>query len=501
MAMKILLINPPISGPNPKELQMREPLGLAYLAAVLSNSNYEVLILDFYAMAKGKVIGDGDKFRKGLSDGEILQSMDRINPDIIGISCNFTIFSEDSYNVARLCKIRYNNKLVIIGGAHASILTADDLQKNKYIDIVVKGEGENTLLDIVKKYDKGENLNTIPGTLIKKEKKVIVNPPRDLIADLDSVPLPTRRYLDMKFYLSQSDIFGHVKKTPVAVMVTSRGCPFDCIFCMVKGIFNRRWRSFSASRVIEEIKSLIKDYGVKEIYIYDDNFIIDRKRVIEICNRISEEELDIIITLPSGMPVKLIDYELLKTLKKAGLYRVVFPIESGCEKTLKFVRKDINLNEAKKKIKMASRLGLWATGHFIIGFPYETKEDINQTINYAENSGLDFASFFVAQPFIGSDLYEVFKREGLLPGGKLDNNSRVVETKYNTKYLTAKELRFIRDKTASRYLKRRFLKYFNPREFLLYLYPKINSLDKIRYLWKLLTTNRFLKIVLNKQKF
>lgn len=497
----VLLINPPITGKNPEELQMREPLGLAYLAGVLIENHHNVSILDFYALGGDEIRQEENRFRRGLSDKEIFQYLDKINPDIIGITCNFTIFSNDSFNVAKLCKAKYPDKIIVLGGAHASAMTDDDLRENEYIDIIVRGEGENILLDIVENYKKNKNFENIKGTLLKRGSKIIINSSRDLIADIDSIPMPKRELLDMDFYLRNSNIFGHVKKIPAAVIITSRGCPFNCIFCSVKNMFNRIWRSHSAARVIEEMKILRNIYGVREIFIYDDNFIIDRRRVMEICKNILAEKLDLIITLPSGMPVNLIDNDLLKTLMKAGLYRVNFPIESGSMKTLNFIGKDINLIRTKEIIKSANRLGLWTSGHFIIGFPYETADDIKKTVDYAESSGLDFVSYFIAQPYAGSNLCEIFRKENLLTNNKINQDSRATETKYNTKYFTAKELQCLRDKFASRYLICRILNYFNPFEFILYLYPKINSAGKLMYFWKLLNNVTFMKIMLNKRKF
>lgn len=498
--MKVLLINPPVSGIKPEYLQMCEPLGLAYLSAVLSNHKHDVTVLDFYALGKGKIIKDGNIFRKGLNDEEMFEALDRVSPDIIGITCNFSMFFKDSYNVARLCKIKYKDRMIILGGSHAVTMTPADLERNKFIDIIVRGEGEEVLLEIVDKYGHGRDIQNINGTFIKQGERIITNPDRDLISDLDTIPLPAREYLDMDFYLNHSDVYGYHKKLPTAYVITSRGCPFNCIFCTVKGSYGRSWRAYSINRVLDEIRGLVKNYGVKEICFYDDNISVDKKRLVNICHKIIDEKMDISIRISSGMPVQSLDYELLKMLKKAGLYRIVFPIESGCEKTQKFIRKNVDLVKAKEKIRIANRLGLWTHGNFIIGFPYETKEDIKQTRDYAENSGLDYVSYLIAQPFRVSELHKIYQQEGLLNDNSIDPNSRFTETKYNTKYFTAERLQYIRDKLASRYIIKKFLNYLNPVVFFVSLYPKINNWEGIKYVFKLLRSKQFLRLVFNKQK-
>lgn len=495
--MKILLINPPISSISKDDLCMREPLCLAYLAGMLKAHKYDVFVVDFYSYNRNKIIKVGNKFRKGATDQEIVKQLAEFKADIIGITCNFTVYSEDALYVAKIAKERYPNSIIILGGAHASLISPQKMLENNCIDIIVKGEGEITLLEIVRRYEAKQSLDDIKGTLVRKGDRVIINAPRELLNDMDSLPFPSRELLDMEYYLNQSDIFGHAKGKRVAILITSRGCPYDCIFCSVKSMWERRWRPFSAERVVQEIKLLISRYEVDEIFIYDDNFIIDRNRVVEICNLIEENKLKIAITIPSGLHVNLIDQELLKSLKKAGLYRVVLPIETGCEKTAQFIRKKVNFKDVSEKIQLCHNLGLWTSGNFLIGFPYETKEDIEETIQFAERSTLDFVFYFIAQPYFGSDLLEIFKKEKLLLRGDVDITSKVTNTKYNTKFLIAKELQNIRDRAAARYPKLKIIQYIiNPRLFFL----KIGTLDAFMYFLKLLTNTKFILRIFGAKK-
>lgn len=498
--MKILLINPFISGNDPAQLEMREPLGLAYLASFLKSRNYDVSIADCFALGKGKITKNGPRFRRGLSDDEIVAILEGFNPDIVGITCNFTVYSQDAYHIAKLLKNKYKDVLVVLGGAHASTLTAEDLSGMEYIDVVVRGEGEVTLYEIAQRYEQGKDISTVEGTIVRRGKDIIVNQFREPISNLDALPLPSRELLDMKFYLENSDIYGHAKKRPVASIVTSRGCTFNCIFCSVKHARGRIWRGNSPSRVLEEIELLANVYGVREIFIYDDNFFIDLNRVFEICDLIGERKLDVAISISCGTFVKFINFKLLSKLKKAHVYRLSLPVETGNEKTLEFIRKPINLYDIKKKVKLCHRMGFWTAGNFIMGFPYETEQDILKTIHFAESCGFDFVMYFVAQPILGSDLYEIFKKEGLLPNGRIDLSNRPFDAGYNTRYLSAERIQYLRDKAASGYIRKRIIKYISPWEFIFYFLPKIKTTGGLKYFLKLLMNVTFIEFVFGKKK-
>lgn len=495
--MKILLLNPPISGQKKEELLMREPLGLAYLAGTLIANNFDVSVLDFFSYGGGKITAIGKKFIRGATEKEIVEVLKQFSPDIIGVTCNFTTYSKDALNLAEIAKKVHPNSIVVMGGAHASLSPWEQMMKNKFIDILVRGEGEITFLEIAKRFKAKKSFDKVRGTIVRKGKNIIVNPPRELIKNLDSLALPARELLDMEYYLRQSDIYGHTKKNRVATIITSRGCPYNCVFCCVKSLWGRKWRAFSAEKVVKEIKQLIERFGVNEIFIYDDNFIVDKKRIVNICKLIIKNKFKIAITIPQGLHINLIDFEILKALKEAGMYRIALPIETGCEKTANFIHKKFDKNDVNKKIEICHKLGLWTSGNFIIGFPYETKEDINKTIKFAEESKLDVVFYLIAQPFAGSDLFDIFKKERLLQNGNVDVTSTIMDSKYNTKHFTASELQSLRDKAAARYTKLKIGQYLsNPNLFL----PKIKTIDGFFYLLKIITNKEFILRTLGKRK-
>lgn len=351
--------------------------------------------------------------------------------------------------------------------------------------MVVFGEGEETFLEVVQRFTRKENLFEIKDTAVKTNGKIKRNPSRGPIHNLDELPFPARHLLPMELYFKDQSktTFGFAMRKPVATMITSRGCPYNCIFCSTSKVW-KKWRPRGVKNIVDEIEILVNEYGVKEIAFEDDNFIIDKKRIIDICDEILKRKINIRWTVPAGLSTWIIDKITLLKMKRAGFYRACFPIESGSEETLKFIRKPVNLEKAKQIIAFANRIGLWTTGNFIFGFPDEKPESVNKTIEFAQQSGLDTAFFYVAQPYAGSDLFDIYKKRSLLKANQ-DVSSSVVNTHYDTTYYSSSELTSLRNNASSQYLKRRVFFYLTPRGFFSSLLPKINSLEKFRHFLKI----------------
>jgi len=261
-------------------------------------------------------------------------------------------------------------------------------------------------------------------------------------------------------------------------------------------MWRRHWRPRSTSNVIREIEYLVNEYGIKEIAIQDDQFIIDRQRVHEICDAIIQSKLKISLSIPSGTSIWLVDYDLLKKMKKAGFYRLCFPIETGNERTLKFIRKPVNLAKVKETIRLVNGLGYWTQGNFILGFPHETREEIQETISYAYNSGLDYVMFFIAKPYAGSEMYEIYKNEGLL--GEVVRSSHIERSDYDTKTMKAEELNEIYKKAVMGFWAHKIIFYLKPLNFYNYVLPKFRSFGDIQYAFKIaaaLVKNRIIPLL------
>ena len=485
---KILLINPPLTGKVSSGIfTVKTPLGLAYIAAYLEEHKYKPEILDCIAYYKEvKKLGDGC-YRIGLSEEKIISKIKKFNPDIIGISCSFTIYEKDSFELANLIK-KINKKIIVVaGGAHTSANPFSVL-KNKNIDIVVLKEGEKTFLDIVKNIQNKRELQNIGGTAVRLKNKIKVNKSMEYIQNLDELPFPARHLLPMKKYFEHPQNSIANMRGPTTEIITSRGCPFNCIFCSIHTVWGKKWRARSAKNVVDELEHLQNKYGTKEFRFFDDNMTWDKKRIIEICDEIIKRKLNIKWDTPNGVSLNTLDEEVLRKMKQSGYYKIVMCIESGCEETLRFIRKPLTLNSAKKIISICNKLGIWTWSTFVIGFPDETKEDIQKTIDFAKKSGLNFSSFYVAQPYPGTDMYDVFKKKGLIKGklvGGMVEGSSLVNTKYDTLHFSARELRDLQKKAYSDFIKYRIILYLNPIKFYKEFLNRIRNLEDLWYVLRM----------------
>lgn len=488
--MKILLIYPPMTIRNNDTTTpgISIPLGLANIGAILETNGYHVSIID--ALAEGiNTIKKTKKYtRVGLSPQSLTEKLNYFKPDIVGVSTMFTAFSSDSHDIAKIVKEYNSNTLVVFGGAHASILYKNVLT-DKNVDIVVIGEGENTIIEIVKNFENNISLQNIKGTAIRDNNKIIINPPRPPITNLDSLPLPARHLLPMDLYLKdcQENKGSYIMRTPYTTVVTSRGCPNNCIYCAVPTIWGRCWRPFSVSRIVNEIEFLVKRYGFKEIHFLDDNISVSRDRLEQICDGIIQKKLDIKWTCPNGIAIWTLDKPLLKKMKKSGCYRLTFGIESGSPHTQKFIRKNLNLKKAKKIIKLANSLGFWTFSTYIIGFPYETKKAIETTFNYAIKSLSDFVVFILLMPFPETDVTKILEKEGLLKNTDI-NNLNIGKTfsgyvGLGNKYLSIDDIRSLRNTAQKQLMISRFFRPFIKPST---IFKKIKSIEDFKYLLKIL---------------
>jgi magnesium-protoporphyrin IX monomethyl ester (oxidative) cyclase len=491
--MKVLLIHTYITSDSKEFIQtLSEPLGLISLATNIKKQFEEEVdlgILDLYADGYNYVKDRGEgRITRGISEeSKIINLIQESNPDIIGIHCNFTGYANDALEVARIAKKALPNSVLVMGGAHASYDSENILKDFQFIDYIVRGEGEITFCELIKAVISGNNINNIDGiTYRDNDGKVLMTPTRGLVEEIDTIGKPDRRYIDMKKYMYlNSKSFPLAMKYPVATIMASRGCPYNCIFCSTKNMWGRRWRGRSPNSIICEIEELIASYGIKEIVFYDDQFLVDKKWVVNICDLIIEKKLNISLSLPAGISVWIADKELLIKMKKAGFYRLNLPIESGNLNSLKFIRKPVKLKSVLEIIKCASRLGFWTSANFIIGFPYETKDEINETIDFAYKCGIDYPFFFIARPFPGSEMYDIYKSKGLLKN-KLETSSSVFVAKGDTLYFTAEELTHMRSDAEKNFLKFKLFWCLKPRNFINYILPKISSLSGIIYVLKIM---------------
>jgi anaerobic magnesium-protoporphyrin IX monomethyl ester cyclase len=358
--MKVLLINPNISSDSP--WAMKEPIppmGLMYIAAVLEESGNKVKIID--------------ALLEKLDQIDLSRRIINFNPDIVGITTDSANFLE-SLKVAKLAKNSLN-AVVVMGGPHVTVMP-DEVIQYPEVDIAVIGEGEYTMLDIVQRLDKGKSLKGCKGTWIKENGKVIQNSLRERI-DLDELPFPARHLIPMEKY-TRTYTHGGLAK-PVDHMNTSRGCPYDCSFCSSRIIWGQKYKARSPKSIVDEIEYLTKEYGTRGIYFREDNFTLDRKRIIDICREIQRRGIK--ISWECSSRADLVDESLLKEMYRAGCRAIWYGIESGSTRTLDILNKQITIEQSREAVKLTRETGIKVGGSFIIGVPGETIEDIKLTLD------------------------------------------------------------------------------------------------------------------------
>lgn len=365
-------------------------ISLAALAGVLLKDGHSVKILDL-----------------SISENpfeDLINTLEGFQPDFAGITFTSGL-SKEAGELATQTKIFNNSIKTIAGGAHSSIFPREVLEKYDF-DFAVFGEGENTLLELVA----GNDLLTIKGLAFKDSQgKIIVNEARELIEDLDSLPYPAYYLYNAKNYHSPKVTS---RKSPVAAIETSRGCPYSCIFCS-KHIFQRKFRAKSAKRVVDEME-IILNLGYKEIHIWDDCFSADLNHAKEVCDEILKRKLKFYWNIYNGIRVDRVDEELLRKLKEAGCYRISFGIESGDQSILDHAKKGVTIEQIRNAVKLVKKVKIEALGFFMIGLPGETPQTINKTIALAKELDLDLIKIGIATPLPGTEFFNEWETRNLI---------------------------------------------------------------------------------------
>ena len=397
--MKIMLIAPPYSKDQIFRKSMKNlgavlpPLGLAYMAAMLEKHSHEVKIIDGPAMAA----------ILNYSFEELKKDIIEFNPNLVGISAS-TSQMDHAKKALQIVKENNSGCITILGGA---LISADPnalLQFND-VDYGVYGEADLTFPEILKKIEAKEKIEGSEGIIWRENGNVKFLKPKT-ITDLDEIPMPARHLLNMKIYRPSP---ANYRRLPATTMMTSRGCPYQCIFCS-KPTVGTAFRTHSAKRVVDEIEHLIKDYGIKDIQMFDDTFTLLPERTIDICKGIIERKLDIGWNCMTR--VDKINIDITKLMKKAGCYEIGFGIESGSDRVLKLIKKGVTKDQIRRGVKLAKDVGIDVRGFFMMGFPTEIREEVLETIEFAKELGVDVAQFMVSTPYPGTEMWEIAKMHG-----------------------------------------------------------------------------------------
>ena len=304
---KILLIQPPCTITRDYTKEIQPPLGLAYIAAVLEK-DYDVAILD--AAVEGWAIecpeGEG-AFRYGLSFDEIKARIAAFKPDVVGVSCLFSMQAANAHRVCRLVKEAASRIITVMGGAHPTALP-ETVLKDTAVDYVVIGEGEETTRQLLAGLQGGEDISRLDGIAFRRDNAVTVNPKTSFIQDLDALPFPARHLLPMQEYFRINMPHGvTTRRSPNTSLITSRGCPAQCVFCSIHPIWGKTFRPRSPENVLAEIRLLITTYGIRELQFEDDNLTFDQKRANRLFDLMIEQRLDMLWTTPNGVAMWALD--------------------------------------------------------------------------------------------------------------------------------------------------------------------------------------------------
>jgi len=433
--MKLLLFRP-----NSEVYSALPPLGFLSLAAYLRQyGGHEVRIFD------GRL--------KCASDSGIAGQVEDFQPDIIGVGL-LSMERQVGHHALLYLRKKFPQTPLIMGGPYPTSEPLDAL-KNEAVDFLVQNEGEIPALNLLNAMQYGGDFSTIRGLVYRRQGEVVINAPEDFIEDLDSIPdyawdlihLPD--YYQCKGRGTQMNIYKkYVESAPLQV---TRGCPYQCTYC--QNFMGRKFRRRSAERVIEELRFLKRTYGVREIEFIDDTFNLNLKYAKNFYRALIDADLGLYYSYPNGLRADRMDEELVDLMKQAGVFRIVYGIESGSPRIQKTMKKNLDLEKARQMIALTAGKNISVGSFYMLGFLDETEEEMRRSINFAVESKAHTASFFLLNPYPNTEIY----RQALEAGYQLQ------DTKYGHYYSLCSNISKVsaeRILSLRNYAYRRF--FFNP---------------------------------------
>lgn len=398
--LKVMLINPPVSFDTfYGEWDMSDvkssspPLGILSLASMVRKYGYPVKVIDAHA--------------EGYGISAILSEIEDFKPDVVGITA-MTVMISAAAEIAKAIKDHSPRITTILGGVHVTAEPTETLKRYPQIDYAVIGEGEVVFTEFLECLDKGRDLRLVQSLVWKEKEKLNVNPRRAFFKSLDEFPAPAFDLVPNLFNHYRLSVFG-TKKFKSVGLVTSRGCTGKCTFCDL-GVVGRGYRANSADYLISLMKDVYVKYGVSDFLFYDDLFVGSRPRLQEICEIIIKEKLP--FTWSCCARVDFIHKDMLALMKEAGCWMIEYGIESGCQRIIDSMRKNITKEKIRETINATSEAGIITKGNFIFGNPGEDHWSILESIDFACSLKLNYAQHTFLQPLPGSELYETAGRYG-----------------------------------------------------------------------------------------
>ena len=386
--LEVLLVSPPLRaeqryGRLAAAGMYMPPMGLTVLAASLRKAGHSVALLDCEAL--------------GLNHQEAKEQCRRSAPRILGLTA-VTMSVQSAADLAALLKPLLPNTVFVLGGPHLSAAPEETLTRYPQFDVGVIGEGEETLLELVRRVLCEESITDLEGTIVWIGDTLRRNPNRALLEDIDTIPFPAWDLLPELQTHYRPSAFGF-RKLPCMSVLTSRGCPGRCSFCS-QGVWTDRYREHSAGYVLDMVRELYHHYGIRDLCIYDGTFGVKRSRLIELCELLIAERWDLVFSC--NLRVGMADEKMLRLLKRAGCWGVAYGIESGSSKILEHLRKDITPAMIQRAITLTARAGLISKGYLMVGTPAETEETLAETLAFISTLDLDLLTVNSFTPFPGT---------------------------------------------------------------------------------------------------
>ncbi len=445
--MRVCLINPPRIQPKVwGKPNVFPPIVMATVAAVLEKK-HAVSIIDAPTEGWENLEElDESKYRVGLSAESIAKRISDFKPDVVAIEIPFSGWSKTAFEVVSIVKNVNREIVVILFGLHPSSRPQACLE-NIDVDFVAIGEPENTISELVEALETGKNeFKDITGVGFSENGKVILNAKRQLIVNLDSLPFPARHLLPMEVYtqaVKQNPLRGEIYK-PYTIVITSRGCPYNCVFCSNCIVWGKQWRPRSPKNVVDELEQLIKTFGIEQVDFSDDNMTFDRQRMVEICELIVKRNLKFEWFTPNGIRADSLDEALLRKMKSAGCKKIRIAPESGVQHIVNdVIKKNQDLKAVEQAVVLCKKVGIKVGCFFVMGLIGETKGDIEKTIEFAHKLrtlGAETFIFSIAMPLYGTAFYEQAKDGGFLREGFCDFALAATEPQVETPQWSARDL-------------------------------------------------------------
>lgn len=461
MNTKILLISPP-------EVVLQQfvthniyfPLGLMYIASAIRDIS-EVKIINCM-ITDNKPVRLGKITRVGMSYEEIEEKIREFKPDIVGISAMIFPLLDGAIAIGKIAKKVNPKTTVVFGGAYNSVNYERFLKKG-YCDYCVIGEGEETFREFVEKYNAKKPLTNIKGLAYIENNKLVFEK-RELIKDLDKVPYPAYDLVDVEEYFKRKMVYS-VNAVPERALpvITSRGCPFNCVFCAIKKHMGQVWRPHSDKYVVKHIKYLKEKYKLTKIHFLDDNVSANQDRFMKILKGITP--LKIKWDDPSAMRGDTLNYKILKKMKESGNTNVDIAIESGNQDVVnRIVRKNISLKKVEEVARDCKKLNIKLGAYYIIGFPGETKKNMKETVDFAIRLLKDYnvsPCLYVANPIFGTDLYKICEEKGYIKKGLTEHDLAMGQSINGTHLITTEEFNSKDIDNLIQHFKYHFNRYYN----------------------------------------